>query len=81
MLDLWFLKQNKMHKFFYKKKRKKKGMILNDIGNFNYMKFLKYSLEKNYLEECINYNMLLTISRLQRSMKTREKKNGGKSSI
>ena len=56
-------------------------MILNDIGNFNYMKFLKYSLEKNYLEECINYNMLLTISRLQRSMKTREKKNGGKSSI
>jgi hypothetical protein len=48
-------------------------MILDDIGNFNYMKFLKYPLEKKYIEDGINYNVLSIISGLQRSMKTREK--------
>jgi hypothetical protein len=44
ILDLWFLKQNKTHKF--RKKRKKKGMILDHIGSFNYMKFLKSAILK-----------------------------------
>jgi hypothetical protein len=70
MLDLWFLKQNKTHNFFFKRKNR---MILDDIGNFNYMKFLKYPLEKKYIEDGINYNVLSIISGLQRSMKTREK--------
>jgi hypothetical protein len=48
-------------------------MILDDIGYFNYMKFLKYPLEKKFIEDDINYSVLSTISGLQRSMKTREK--------
>jgi hypothetical protein len=48
-------------------------MILDDIRNFNYMKFLKYPLEKKYIEDGINYSVLSTIFGLQRSMKTREK--------
>ena len=48
-------------------------MILDDIGNFNYMNFLKYPLEKKYIEDGINYSVLSTIFGLQRSMKTREK--------
>lgn len=36
-------------------------MILDDIRNFNYMKFLKYPLEKKYIEDGINYSVLSTI--------------------
>ena len=73
MLDLWFLKQNKTHNFFFKRKNR---MILDDIGNFNYMKFLKYPLEKKYIEDGIN-NFWAT----KKHENSRKIKDGSRSSV
>lgn len=51
-------------------------MILDDIRNFNYMKFLKYPLEKKYIEDGIN-NFWAT----KKHENSRKIKDGSRSSV